>query len=67
MCEGKLSWPELDGVRGDKAKETIERENPGVNAIIVEEGSLVPADFRCDRVWVWVNSKGIITRVPKIG
>ncbi|KAK4586178.1 hypothetical protein RGQ29_023397 [Quercus rubra] len=69
-CEvGKNSWPELVGVQGTVAEATIERENPSVDAIIVEERSVVPQDFRarCDRVWVWVDKNGIVTRVPVIG
>ncbi|XP_054807754.1 proteinase inhibitor-like [Prosopis cineraria] len=66
-CEGKSSWPELVGEKGKKAEATIERENPLVNAIIVDEGSIVTTDFRCDRVWVWVNGDGVVTEIPKIG
>lgn len=46
---------------------TIERENPAVNAIIVSIGESVTGDFRCDRVWVWVDKAGIVQEVPKIG
>ncbi|KAK7268796.1 hypothetical protein RIF29_21505 [Crotalaria pallida] len=66
-CKGKSSWPELVGVKGTVAETTIERENPLVNAIIVAEGTTVTGDFRCDRVWVWVNTNGIVKQVPKIG
>ncbi|MQL96042.1 hypothetical protein Taro_028717 [Colocasia esculenta] len=66
-CKGKSSWPELVGVKGTKAEATIERENYRVDAIIVSEGSSVITDFRCDRVWVWVNRHGIVTRTPFIG
>ncbi|XP_027364601.1 inhibitor of trypsin and hageman factor-like [Abrus precatorius] len=64
---GKSSWPELVGVEGTVAEATIERENPLVNAMIVPEGSSVIFDFRCDRVWVWVNKDGIVKQVPIIG
>ncbi|OMP01099.1 Proteinase inhibitor I13, potato inhibitor I [Corchorus olitorius] len=37
-CQGKGSWPELVGVKGEVAKATIERENPLVTADIVVEG-----------------------------
>lgn len=65
---GKSSWPELVGKAGKEAEKIIEKENPLVDAIIVDEGSMVILDFRCDRVWVWVDSKtGIVTRTPFIG
>ncbi|CAL0321138.1 unnamed protein product [Lupinus luteus] len=66
-CKGKSSWPELVGVQGTEAEATIERENPLVDAIIVLDGSIVTADVRCDRVRVWVNTNGIVIKVPTIG
>ncbi|PIN15573.1 hypothetical protein CDL12_11779 [Handroanthus impetiginosus] len=66
-CSGKKSWPELVGTYGQAAAAIIERENDKVNATIVEEGSFVSGDFRCDRVRVWVNGSGIVTELPKIG
>ncbi|XP_018813390.1 glu S.griseus protease inhibitor-like [Juglans regia] len=67
QCEGKSSWPELVGVKGKIAEATIERENPLVDAVIVPKGSVVTQDFRCDRVRVWVDEKGIVYQVPHIG
>ena len=67
QCEGKDSWPELLGAQGTVAEETIERENSLVDAEIVVEGSSVTGDFRCDRVRVWVDTDGIVTRIPIIG
>ncbi|PON53257.1 Proteinase inhibitor [Parasponia andersonii] len=66
-CPGKNSWPELVGTQGDVAAATIERENSNVTAQIVAEGSAVILDFRCTRVWVWVNESGVVTRTPKTG
>ncbi|MQM15250.1 hypothetical protein Taro_048193 [Colocasia esculenta] len=67
-CKGKSSWPELVGVDGKKAVAIIERQNPLVDAIIVKEGSAVPLDFRCDRVWVWVDKQcGKVIEIPNIG
>ncbi|CAB4261681.1 unnamed protein product [Prunus armeniaca] len=62
-CEGKDSWPELVGDKGKDAAATIESENHLLNAVIVKEGTFVTADFRCDRVRVWVNKRGIVTKV----
>ncbi|KAG6732659.1 hypothetical protein I3842_01G189300 [Carya illinoinensis] len=66
-CKGKSSWPELVGVKGNVAEATIERQNPLVDAVIVPKGSSVITDFRCDRVWVWVDENGIVYQVPVIG
>ncbi|KAL7160369.1 hypothetical protein ABFS83_01G090700 [Erythranthe nasuta] len=66
-CRGKRSWSELVGVPGNVAATTIERENRLVNAIIVPPGNSIITDFRCDRVWVFVNGNGNVTRVPSIG
>ncbi|KAA8548764.1 hypothetical protein F0562_000448 [Nyssa sinensis] len=66
-CQGKSSWPELVGEKGEIAAATIEKENPLVNTEIVLKGSFVTADFRCDRVRVWVDKNGIVYTTPVIG
>ncbi|KAJ4840552.1 hypothetical protein Tsubulata_024179 [Turnera subulata] len=66
-CEGKSSWPELLGARAEDAVKVIEEENPYVGAVLVPEGSVVTADFRCDRVRVWFDKHGIVISVPRIG
>ncbi|RWR87885.1 inhibitor of trypsin and hageman factor-like protein [Cinnamomum micranthum f. kanehirae] len=66
-CMGKSVWPELLRVDGEVAKSTIEEENSLVTAQIVTEGTIVTPDYRCDRVWVWVDETSIVTRVPQIG
>ncbi|KAL3830822.1 hypothetical protein ACJIZ3_019624 [Penstemon smallii] len=66
-CQGKDSWPELVGVPGNVAVTTIERENPLVTAIILPPGTSPITDFRCDRVWVYVDENGNVNKVPMIG
>ncbi|KDP36380.1 hypothetical protein JCGZ_08649 [Jatropha curcas] len=63
---GKSSWPELLGANGKAAAALIEKENSNVNAIVLKEGTPVTADFRCDRVRVWVNECGVVVQVPII-
>ncbi|CAN6545401.1 unnamed protein product [Malus baccata var. baccata] len=58
----KKSWPELVGKNEENAAAKIEQENHGVWAIVILEG-----DRRCDRVWVWINERGVVTRVPRVG
>ncbi|KAL1367485.1 proteinase inhibitor [Arachis duranensis] len=67
QCPAKNSWPELMGTKGEKAAERIEEENPNVRAIVVLAGTVVTMDYRCDRVWVWVNKHGLVIRVPRRG
>ncbi|KAI3924513.1 hypothetical protein MKW92_016650 [Papaver armeniacum] len=68
ICKGKSSWPELVGCDGDSAAATIKKQNRNiVSAIVVLEGTGVIEDFRCNRVWVWVNGRGIVTITPVIG
>ncbi|CAL9023607.1 unnamed protein product [Prunus brigantina] len=62
---GKKSWPEVVGQSGEDAAAKIERENHNVRAIVILEGSATTLDRRCDRVWVWVNRNGIVTKAPK--
>ncbi|KAJ0946531.1 putative proteinase inhibitor I13, potato inhibitor I [Helianthus annuus] len=62
----RIHGPSLYGAKGEAAAATIEKENPLVNAIVILEGTPTTRDFRCDRVWVWVNDKGVVTRTPII-
>lgn len=55
------------GATGGAAAKKIEKENPRVDAIVLLDGTPTTRDFRCDRVWVWVNSSGVVIRTPKIG
>ncbi|KAL1547154.1 hypothetical protein AAHA92_23661 [Salvia divinorum] len=66
-CPGKTSWPELVGKNGDDAAAVVESENRHVNAIVLKDGTPVTRDFRCDRVWVWVDDHGVVVRAPKVG
>ncbi|KAL5721858.1 hypothetical protein ACHQM5_005449 [Ranunculus cassubicifolius] len=69
VCGGKNMWPELLGANGETAKSTIERENPGVTAWVMPAASAMRAtssDFKCNRCVVWVNSQGIVVRMPNV-
>ncbi|XP_076883708.1 inhibitor of trypsin and hageman factor-like [Bidens hawaiensis] len=67
IVEGKSSWPELVGGKGEVAKAIIEKENPLVTANVILEGTPIPLDFRTDRVWVVVNSEDVVIQIPTIG
>ncbi|KAL1825405.1 hypothetical protein ACET3Z_012183 [Daucus carota] len=65
-CPGKSAWPELVGEKVEIAAAKVEKENPGVHAIVMLEGSPGTLDFRCDRVRVMVNEHGIVVHPPHI-
>ncbi|RZC63793.1 hypothetical protein C5167_025541 [Papaver somniferum] len=62
-------WPELVGKPGAQAKAIIEREAPGVRAIIIPKERPHTEDFCCNRVWVFVNhdSQKTVAWTPKLG
>lgn len=67
-CKGKQSWPGLVGYKGKDAAHIIEDENHRVVIIvIIVIGTNVSDDFRCDRVRIWVNKRGVVVRVPQVG
>ncbi|OVA18389.1 Proteinase inhibitor I13 [Macleaya cordata] len=65
----KYSWPELVGKPGAQAKAIIEREAPGVTAMIIAKDKPRTLDFCCNRVWVNVNhdAQRTVAWAPKIG
>ncbi|KAI7726530.1 hypothetical protein M8C21_016220 [Ambrosia artemisiifolia] len=67
IVPGKNSWPELVGEKGEVAKAIIEKENPLVNAIILSENSPMILNYVSNRVWVVVNTDGVVIRTPTIG
>ena len=67
-AEPKSSWPELVGTEGAAAVEKIMAERPGLKVQTLPQGSMVTADFREDRVRVFVSEAGVVTTpVPRVG
>ncbi|KNA20991.1 hypothetical protein SOVF_047420 [Spinacia oleracea] len=67
-CPGKNAWPELVGENGERAAEIIREENPNVTqTTVLPDGTPVILDFRCDRVWIFVDCHGNVVRTPTIG
>jgi len=64
----KLAWPELVGEDADAAAATILAETQNqVQVFIIPEDSLVSADYRTDRVRVFINEENLVSRKPMIG
>ncbi|KAK9755088.1 hypothetical protein RND81_01G001800 [Saponaria officinalis] len=67
-CFDKTEWPELVGKSGVEAKNTIERENPEVTAVIVHPPWIVIQDYCYNRAWVKVSDDGLVVAPgPKVG
>ncbi|MCL7028687.1 hypothetical protein MKW94_024867 [Papaver nudicaule] len=66
---GRRSWPQLVGKPAAEAKATIERDMPGVTAVIISTRASGTADFCCNRVWVVVNDdpQRTVAEVPIVG
>lgn len=60
-------WLELVGKSGEEAKEVVEKGNPNVRVEIIPDGGTLPDDVDEDRVRIYVDSAGKVTRVPQIG
>ena len=64
----KGEWPELVGMDGEAAVETIKAERPDLAQVMTfEEGGMVTMDWREDRVRVFVNGTGQVSIPPACG
>lgn len=52
---------------GEEAKSVIETINPSLDVHTVPEGSMVTADYRLNRVRIWVDKNGNVAREPQRG
>ncbi|KAF8748875.1 hypothetical protein HU200_012802 [Digitaria exilis] len=63
----KTSWPEVEGLPGEVAKQKILLDRPDVQVDVLPVDSIVTTDFDIKRVRVFVNKKGNVAKVPKVG
>ncbi|KAI3832327.1 hypothetical protein MKX03_028079 [Papaver bracteatum] len=65
----RVTWPHLVGKPAAVAKATIERERPGVTAVIISKYDGRIEDFCFNRVWLNVNNdpQRTVAIVPMIG
>jgi hypothetical protein len=64
---GKKSWPEVEGLPSEAAKQKILADRPDVQVVVLPDGSVVTTDFNDKRVRVFVDKAGNVAKVPKIG
>jgi len=64
----RVEWPELVGHNGEKAKAVIEKDNAYVTVILIPSGKAYGLTiFCCNRVYVWINEKGNVVKMPMVG
>lgn len=67
MVAVETEWPELVGLPAGQAKKIIEDEGRGFTVIIVPPNGVTTKDWRQDRVFLYVNEQGYVSRIPKPG
>ncbi|MED6164449.1 hypothetical protein PIB30_090225 [Stylosanthes scabra] len=63
----KTSWPELVGSSLEEAKKKIKEEMSEADIQVVPPDSFVTADFRSERVRIYVDDSNKVIRTPIIG
>lgn len=63
----KFRWPELLGQDGQKAKATIERDNPLVTVVVLPPGRVGFGDYCCNRVYLLIDKNGKVFQIPYVG
>ena len=61
-------WMKLVGKTGEEAKAVVEKDNPNIRVELVPDANnCLPNNTDEDRVRIYVNAEGKVTRVPCIG
>lgn len=62
-------WPELVGMTGEEAKDQLQVlcGEETYDVFILNENSPTTRDYRFNRIRVFTNDEGVVTRVPQIG
>ncbi|CAA2954407.1 subtilisin inhibitor CLSI-I-like [Olea europaea var. sylvestris] len=64
---GKTSWAEVVGLTAEEAERKIKEEMAGVQIQIVPQDAFVTMDYQSNRVRIFVDSSGKVTKPPRIG
>lgn len=60
-------WLHLVGKTAEEAKAVVEKGNPNALIEILPDDGKLPDDVNEDRIRIYVNAEGTVTRVPTIG
>mmetsp|Transcript_93180 Transcript_93180/g.268188 ORF Transcript_93180/g.268188 Transcript_93180/m.268188 type:complete len:131 (-) Transcript_93180:30-422(-) len=65
--KSKNSWPELVGLDGQEAKAKLEEQEPDKKIFLIPEGRMVTMDYRTDRIRIFLDGDGKVSRAPILG
>ena len=63
----KTEWPELEGKTAEEAKAALQQEAPGFHIQVIGPDMFATADYRCDRIRVWLNKQQRVSQPPRVG
>jgi hypothetical protein len=67
MTKDKSAWPEVMGMTGEAARAKLESELPNMLCQVVPYGSMVTMDYREDRIRIYTDESGHVTKAPRVG
>lgn len=65
--EPKIEWPELVGKTADEAKAAVEKEAPGFTIQVIGHDMMATADYRCERIRIWLGKDNRVSQPPRVG
>jgi hypothetical protein len=63
----KIEWPELQGKTADEAKAVLEKEAPGFKIQVIGPDMMATAEYRCERIRIWLNKQQRVSQPPRVG
>eukprot|EP00285_Hemiselmis_virescens_P013180 CAMPEP_0173377946 /NCGR_PEP_ID=MMETSP1356-20130122/1199_1 /TAXON_ID=77927 ORGANISM="Hemiselmis virescens, Strain PCC157" /NCGR_SAMPLE_ID=MMETSP1356 /ASSEMBLY_ACC=CAM_ASM_000847 /LENGTH=114 /DNA_ID=CAMNT_0014330863 /DNA_START=12 /DNA_END=356 /DNA_ORIENTATION=+ len=63
----RTTWHHLLGASAAVAKEEIETEYPDLKVFVLPKDAMVTADYRTDRVRIFVDENQVVVKEPSIG
>jgi hypothetical protein len=63
----KIEWPELEGATAAAAQAALEKEAPGFRVQVIGPDMMATAEYRCDRIRVWLNKQQRVSQPPRVG
>jgi len=62
-----VEFPHLLHMNGDDAVNIIKKNHPHIKVVKLHQSSMVTMDYREDRIRIFVDDNGNVSRPPRIG